>query len=165
MALFDTNPLFGEVPLFLDLHSPYHWGEITSNISRLDETLLMNLLTRHESGIHVLASPRRLGADQHLPPEVIERIVSLMRRLFSHIVIDWGNQLGNSFLRILPTADEVVVAGVLSLPCLANMDRLLKGFRQLGYPSESTVKIVMNHLFKDPPLPLCRCRKVYRSED
>ena len=159
VALLDTNPLFGEVPLFLNIHSPYHWGEINANISRLDETLLMNLLTKHESGIHVLSSPRRLAPNQFMPPKVMERLLTLMRTLFSYIIVDWGSQLGNSFLGILPMVDEVMVIGVLSLPSLANMDKLLKGFRQLGHPPENAVRIVINHLFKDPAIPLADVEK------
>jgi len=32
VALVDMNLLFGEIPLFLDIESAFHWGEIAKNI-------------------------------------------------------------------------------------------------------------------------------------
>ena len=40
VVLMDMNTLFGEVPLFLEMSPKFHWGEITKNIDRLDNTFL-----------------------------------------------------------------------------------------------------------------------------
>ncbi|MDD2391135.1 MAG: P-loop NTPase, partial [Desulfobacterales bacterium] len=64
VALLDMNILFGEIPLFLEITPKFHWGEITKNIDRLDETFLMNVLSRHDSGLHILPSPGYLNGHQ-----------------------------------------------------------------------------------------------------
>lgn len=61
VALLDMNIVFGEVPMFLDMSPKHHWGDITKNFERLDEFFLGDILSRHESGINILPSPRYLG--------------------------------------------------------------------------------------------------------
>ena len=67
VALLDMNSFFGEIPLFLEIKPKFHWGEITKHIDRLDPSLLMNVLSKHETGIHVLPSPAYLNGhvDSH----------------------------------------------------------------------------------------------------
>jgi len=57
IALVDANILFGEIPLFLDIEQSYHWGEIARNISRLDSTFLMNILSlrSRQDGYYLIA--------------------------------------------------------------------------------------------------------------
>jgi pilus assembly protein CpaE len=50
VALIDMNLLFGEIPLFLDIEPAFNWGEVAKNISRLDSTYLMSILSKHTSG-------------------------------------------------------------------------------------------------------------------
>lgn len=149
VALLDMNLLTGEVPLFLDLESPYHWGEIVKNIARLDSTFLMSVLSKHTSGIYVLPSPNQLNGHFIADPGTIERLINLMRSVFDYIVVDGGQPLDDVSAHLLQMSDELIMVGVLSLPCLANMKRILKSYLELGYLSEEKVKIVINRYLKN----------------
>ncbi len=76
VALLDMNTVFGEIPLFLEIQPKFHWGEITKNIDRLDDTFLMNVLSKHSSGVHILPSPAYLNGHQSPTPEIMERLGS-----------------------------------------------------------------------------------------
>lgn len=154
VALVDMNLLFGEVPLFLDIESTYHWGEISRNIDRLDATFLMSILSSHSSGVYVLPSPAQLnGSDAVATPETTQRLLGLMRSMFDFIVIDGGQHLNDACLRIFELSDTVLFLSVLSLPCLANLNRLLKSFYGLGHSSEKAAVVVSRYL-KNPDVPL-----------
>lgn len=154
VALIDRNMLFGEVPLFLEITPNYHWGEVTKNISRLDPTFLMNILSRHSSGVYVLPSPAILNG-HHMPtPEIMEHLLSVMQRMFDFVVIDGGQSLDETSLRILEMSDMVLLVSVLSLPCLANTKKLLKSFHALGYLPDERVKVVINRHLKHPEVSL-----------
>ena len=98
--------LFGDIPIFLALKPNYHWGEITKDIARLDATFLMNILSKHSSGVHVLPSPSHLNGNQPVTPETIEHLLSLMQGMFDFVVIDGGQSLNKTSLRILEMSDE-----------------------------------------------------------
>jgi pilus assembly protein CpaE len=88
VALVDMNLLFGEVPLFLDIEPVFNWGEVAKNISRLDSTYLMSILSKHPSGVHVLPSPTQIDGVSPATPGIIERLLRFMQNEFDYIVID-----------------------------------------------------------------------------
>jgi len=154
VALLDMNLLFGEIPLFLEIKPTFHWGEVTKNIARLDPTFLMNILSKHSSGVYVLPSPGILNGAPAAAPEVMERLLSLMQTMFDVIVIDGGQSLEATSLKILEISDTVLLISTLGLPCLSNTNKLLKTFRALGYPSPARIKVVINRYLKDSDVSL-----------
>lgn len=154
IALIDLNLLFGEVPLFLDFEPTYHWGEIAQNISRLDDTFLMSVLHKHESGVFVLPSPSQLQGEWVATQEIIERLLKLMKSVFDFIIVDSGHVTDDVSIKILEMADTVLVVTILSLPCLSNVSRLVKFFYDLGNPAEEGVKIIINRYMKNSDISL-----------
>jgi pilus assembly protein CpaE len=144
VALIDMNLLFGEIPIFLNIESVFNWGEIARNISRLDATYLMSILSKHSSGVYVLPSPTGLDGVNVANPEIIEKLLGLMRNVFDYIVIDGGQALDDISMKILEMSDTVLLVAILSLPCLTNVKRLLWIFQKLGYPEQEDIKIVIN---------------------
>jgi len=159
VAILDMNTLFGEIPLFLEISPKYHWGEITKNIERLDDTFLMNVLSEHSSGVHVLPSPGYLNGHQAPTPDIIERLLSLMKRVFDYVVIDCGQSTDETTLKTLQMSDEVLLVSVLSLPCLANTNKLLKSLIDLGYLRKERIKVVMNRYLKKNEISLEDAKK------
>jgi pilus assembly protein CpaE len=154
VALIDKTMVFGEVPLFLEIKPNYHLGEITKNISRLDATFLMNILSKHSSGVYVLPSPVTLNGHPKATPAIIEHLLSLMQRMFDFLVIDGGQSLDETSLRVLQMSDVVLLVSTLSLPCLSNTNNLLKSFQHLGYPSKERIKVVANRYLKNSNISL-----------
>ncbi len=74
VALVDLNMVFGEIPLFLSLTPAYHWGQLVENINRLDNTFLLNVMTPHKSGVHILPSTSHLNGHPPLTPQILDRI-------------------------------------------------------------------------------------------
>lgn len=152
VALIDRNMLFGEVPLFLEIKPNYHWGEITKNITRLDSTFLMNILSKHSSGVYVLPSPASLNGHDPATPEIMGNLLSLMQNMFDFVVIDGGQSLDETSLKILQMSDTVLLVSILSLPCLSNTKKLLKSFHSLSYPSRERIKVIINRHLKNPEI-------------
>ena len=148
VTLLDMNTLFGEIPLFLEISPKFHWGEITKNIQRLDETFLMNVLAKHSSGLHVLPSPGHLNGHDAPTPDIMERLLGVMKHMFDYVVIDCGQSTDETALKILQMSDEVILVSVLSLPCLANANKLLRSFVDFGYMPKERIKIVLNRCMK-----------------
>ena len=149
VALIDMNLLFGEIPLFLGVRPTHHWGEITKNITRLDDTFLRNVLSADKSGLYVLASPSHLDRKNLATPEIMERLLKVMRRGFDFIVVDGGQSLDSIALKLLEMSDTVFVVSILSVPCLSNTNKLLKSFDNLGKPTRSQVKVIINRFLKN----------------
>jgi pilus assembly protein CpaE len=154
VALLDMNTIFGEIPLFLEISPKFHWGEITKNIERLDNTFLMNVLTRHSSGVHVLPSPAYLNGHHQPTPSIMQRLLGLMRQLFDVVIIDGGQSLNDAALKGMQMSDAVLLVSTLSLPCLSNTNKLLRSFTDLGYIQKERIKVILNRYLKKNEITL-----------
>jgi len=154
VALIDMNTLFGEIPLFLEMSPKFHWGEITKNIERLDNTFLTNILTNHPSGIKVLPSPAYLNGHVRPTPEIMTRLLSLMQQMFDYVIVDGGQSTNDTSLKVLGLSDMLLLITILSLPCLANTNKLLKSFTDLGYVKPDRIKVVLNREMKKGDISL-----------
>ena len=164
VVLIDMNLLFGDIPIFLNIESAFNWGEVAKNISRLDSTYLMSTLSSHPSGLYILPSPTGLDGVSVSNPQIIEKLLSLMREVFDFIVIDSGQSLDNISLKILEMSDVVLLIGVLSLPCLTNVKRLLWTFQKLGYPQNENIKVVISRYHKKSLISLNEAEESIRKK-
>ena len=144
VALIDMNMMFGEIPLFLEIKPGYHWGDIIKNISRLDSTFLMNTLTKHSSGVHILPSPCSLNGSSAVAPEMMGHLVGFMQKLFDFVIIDAGQSANEISLKVLEMSDNILLISLLSLPCLSNTNNLLQSISDLGFLPEERIRIVIN---------------------
>ena len=154
VTLLDMNTLFGEIPLFLEISPKFHWGEITKNIERLDNTFLSNILTNHQSGIKVLSSPAYLNGHVRPTPEIMTRLLGLMKQMFDYVIVDGGQSTNDTSLKVLEISDMLLLITILSLPCLANTNKLLKSFTDLGYVRPDRIKVVLNREMKKSEISL-----------
>ena len=154
VALLDMNTLFGEIPLFLEISPKFHWGEITKNIERLDDTFLRNILTRHTTGVEVLSSPAHLNGHLKPTPEIMTRLLELMKKMFDYVIIDGGQSTDETSLKVLEISNKLLLITILSLPCLANTNKLLRSFTDLGYVTKDRIKIVLNRYMKKSEISL-----------
>ena len=154
VALVDMNLLFGEIPHFLDIEPDYNWSEITKNITRLDSTFLFNILTKHSTGVYILPSPGYLSSQDTATPEIMERLLNVMRKMFDFIIIDGGQSMNDIALKILEMSDTVFVVSILSIPCLSNTNKLLKTFYDLGFPPRENIKVIINRYLKNSDISL-----------
>lgn len=148
VALLDMNTLFGEIPLFLEMAPKFNWSEITKNIDRLDGTFLQNILTRHKSGLQVLPSPAYLNGHVRPTPEIMKRLLGLMRGIFDFVIIDAGQSTEDTSLKVMELSDTLLLVTILSLPCLANTNKLLRSLTDLGYVTKDRIKVVLNRYMK-----------------
>ena len=154
VALIDMSLPFGQIPIFLNTESSSNWGEVLRNISRVDETFLMGVLSKHRSGVYVMPSPASLEDVNVETPEMIEKLLSLMQNRFDFILVDGGQRLDNVSLRILQMSDTVFMVTVLNLPCLTNARRFLWTFQKLGFPPRETIRIIANRYQKKSSISL-----------
>jgi pilus assembly protein CpaE len=154
VALIDMNLLFGEIPLFMGIRPAHNWGEITKNIARLDDTFLRNILSKAKAGVYVLPSPGHLDQKNVATPDIMERLLKVMRRGFDFIIIDGGQSLDSIALKILEMSDTVFVVSILSVPCLSNTNKLLKSFDAWGRPRRSQTKVIINRFLKNSDITM-----------
>jgi pilus assembly protein CpaE len=164
VALIDMNLLFGEIPIFLNIESAFNWGEMAKDVSRLDATYLMSILSKHSSNVYILPSPTALDRVDGGTPEIIEKILYEMQEVFDFIVVDGGQPMNDTSFKILEISDMVLLVAILSLPCLTNVKRLLWTFQKLGHPSPENIRILISRYHKNSEISPKEAEKSINKE-
>jgi pilus assembly protein CpaE len=164
VALLDMNMIFGDIPLFLSLKPAHHWGEVMTNIGRLDATYLKSILSEHQSGLLVLASPSYLNGDKPATPEAVAEMIALFQRLYDFVVIDGGQSLNPISMKMLEMSDEILLVSLLNLTCVSNASKILKSFSSEGAIYKDKIRIIINRCQKNPDLPLSDAEKSLGKE-
>lgn len=143
VALVDLNLFSGDISSFLDVNPSYTLSSVTSNIARLDASFLMTTMTRHSSGVYVLAEPLEVEETFDITPEQVKRVLSILKAAFTYIVIDTGGHLAGCNMAAFESSDFVLFNTVLGLPSLKNAKRYLSAMSKKGLRKDK-VKLVVN---------------------
>ena len=143
VVLVDLNLQCGDAALFLDLEPLHTFGDITSDPSRLDETFLASILSRHASGLYLLPSADRVTAVNRQVPEGVERALELLPRMFDYVIVDSGHLLDDITVTALNRPSTLFLISTLTLPVVRHTKRLITMLHDLHYPTES-IKVVIN---------------------
>jgi pilus assembly protein CpaE len=154
VALMDMKPVFGDISTILNLETSFSWLEVTKNISRLDPTYLMSILTKHPSGVYVLPSPVELTNGYTVDPQAMATLLRLMQTMFAFIVIDSGQSLDGTFGEVMKISDTVFLVCELSISCIINTRKLQNTFREFGFPEEEKTRIIVNRFTKNSEISL-----------
>jgi pilus assembly protein CpaE len=164
VALLDMNMIFGDIPLFLSLKPTHHWGEVMTNIDRLDATYLKNILSKHQSGLQILASPSYLNGDKPATPEAVAEMVALFQRMYDFVVIDGGQTLDPISMKILEISDKILLVSLLNLSCVSNASKILKSLVSRKTVPKENIRIIINRCQKNADLPLSDAEKSLGKE-
>ena len=148
VALVDLNVLFGDASTLLDLEIKHHWGEISKNIDRLDDTFMMTALAEHDSGVFLLPSPNDVSENNKVTPYAVESILEQMKQMFDYIIIDSGQTLDDAFFKIYEMSDNFILISIQSLPCITNTYKLLYTLTKLGYSPKDRAQVLLNRYMK-----------------
>jgi pilus assembly protein CpaE len=148
--LIDQHSDLGDVPLYLgfDRHR-YHFYELASNLDRLDSELLQGFVLRHESGLHVLASPESFEAGTQVSIANVEDTIGFLRGHYDFIIVDCHPSLTGFNTAAMAKCDELYLIATPELPSIRNLARYLEHLRHFNYPAERTRLVVNRHSKKD----------------
>ncbi|MCV0403948.1 MAG: AAA family ATPase [Chloroflexi bacterium] len=157
VLLVDMDLQFGQVATHLNLTPRYGIdGFATDEPALSDPELARQYLTPHSSGLMVLAAPVRPEADARVTVDHIERILSLLRPSFDHIVVDLGSRLDPRTVWVLEQSDAHVFVLFPEIAALRSMSLLL-AFLAETTPVQPRTSLVVNHVF---PKELLKTRDV-----
>ncbi|MEN0111543.1 MAG: AAA family ATPase, partial [Planctomycetota bacterium] len=128
VVVLDLDLALGDADVYLDTIPEYTLTDVAQNITRLDFTLLKRSLTKHASGVYLLPRPVQLEDSALVTPEDLQRVISLLRATFTHLVIDTSKAFTPLDMLAMDLADDVLMVTQLDLPCLRNVVRLMMSF-------------------------------------
>ncbi len=126
----------------------------------LDEELVQQVVVHHASGLDVLLAPH-VEDMLSLAPVHLQRILRIMRRIYSCIVIDTRPLLDETTVAFLDLSDVILTICTPEIAALRNLRIFLDAATQLGY-SIDKIQLIMNRSDMKGAIPQAEIETVCR---
>ena len=110
---------------------------------RIAESDLSDVLWRDPSGIDILLAPPRIEMAEMITPRDVDKVLSLLRRIYSSIVIDMSSVINDINLAFLDASDTILEIVTYDSTTIHNTIAMADTFRSIGYPA-SKVRYLVN---------------------
>jgi pilus assembly protein CpaE len=148
-VLVDFYSQFGAVATMLNLTPKRTLADLIPMAAEMDERLIEDSLETHASGLKVLVGAGRPQPLDLFSPEVMERLLGILKRSYRTVIIDVPPILHSGTLYVLTHSQNVVlVANSQDLTTAANTRELVEVIRGNYVPAER-IRIVLNRATRD----------------
>ena len=143
VTLLDLARPLGHVGLLLDLQCRFTVRDAIENLERLDGHFLGGLLTRHKSGLEVLAGTSTPDEWQHIPVPGLTRVVNVAQSRSDSVIVDIGTVYSSEWSSVLHLARTIVLVAEANVPALWTLERHISTISSFGLDPER-FRIVIN---------------------
>jgi len=110
---------------------------------RIQESDLQDVLWRDPSGIDILLAPPRVEMAEMVTVRDVDKVLSLLRRVYEVIVLDTAPALTDVNLAFLDASDTIIEIVTYDSTTIHNTIAVADAFRTIGYPA-SKVRYLVN---------------------
>lgn len=139
-VLIDLDLPLGDAALNLGISPQFSTVDALQNYSRMDQNFLSKLLTKHSSGLFVLAAPGKFPQVE-VSNEAVEKLIAIARTAYDFVVVDAGSRFDLSGTTLVEHADTVYLVMQAGIPELRNSHRVISEYFKSG---GSNLEIVLN---------------------
>lgn len=143
VLLLDLNLYLGDMRTLLSLSSEFSPFDLIRDLSRMDENLLFSSLFHHPCGFHVLPAAVEISDAEQVHREQVAGMLQLLKRYFTHIVLDLPHDLSERTLAAIEETDRVVMLVEPGLVSVKSAQKVLTFFQELNYNDER-IALVLN---------------------
>jgi len=120
VCIVDLDLGFGDVAITLQLIPEHTIAEAVDAEEHLDYSLLETLLTRHEN-CSILAAPTHPEGKSRVSPQLIRRVLRILREHFDYVVVDTSPSFDDQVLHAFDETDECILVATLDVPTVKNV--------------------------------------------
>ena len=129
-CLVDLDFQHGSCADYLDLEPRLDLTEIEHRPERLDRHLLEVMLSRHASGLAVIAAPARPAEMRSFDPDMVTRLLDLVSAHFDHVVIDMPRTWFSWTDSVLLGSNRLYIVTEMTIPGLRHAKQMLTAIRE-----------------------------------
>lgn len=142
VAVLDGDVQFGDVAMYFDLKPKKTIYEWVKEGEAREEIDIDKFMTKHESGVSVLAAPGRPEFFEIITAQDIHMAIEEMKKIYSVILIDNSSYLSEIHLQCIEESDELLLITTGDLPSVRNMKLYMDTLASLDLNIEK--RLIMN---------------------
>lgn len=129
-CVVDLNFQHGSCAEYLDIEPRFDITEIENAPERLDRQLLDVMLSRHPSGLSLIAAPNQPSEMRTFKPALVVRLLDLVSAYFDYVVIDLPRIWFPWTETVLMGSNRVFVVCDMTVPSVRHARRLLEAIEE-----------------------------------
>jgi pilus assembly protein CpaE len=138
--LIDLGQPLGDAGLNLGMVANYSTANALREYARLDGSFLNTLITKHDTGLSVLAAPSEFPKE--FPPiEAFDRLIAIARQSYQYVVVDLGSRVDLMDSSLFDESSTVFLITQVGISELRNANRFISQY--FGLRGRS-LQIVLN---------------------
>jgi pilus assembly protein CpaE len=153
VCLLDLDLHLGDVLSFMDVAGNYSITDVLANMARLDRDLLSTSMTKHASGVNVLAQSGKMEEAEHIKGHDITNLLNFLKKNYDKVIIDGVRGFDEISLAALDASQHLLMVLTQDVPAVRNGQRCLELFNRLGY-DQNKVKLILNRYQKSSKITL-----------
>ncbi len=141
VALIDGSLQFGDIRTLLRVpeDAPSILQLPTNRVQRVD---IEQVVHRDPSGMHVLLAPPRIEMAEMVLARDLEKLISLMRRLYNVLIIDTSSAVDDVLLAFLDASDAVIQIVTYETIALHQAQQFSSTLAAAGFPVDKILYLV-----------------------
>lgn len=147
VCLVDLDLAFGDVAIALKLFPNHSMMDAVAS-GDLDQTAVRGLVTAYDERLDALLAPVEPSTVDNIPPEVVTRVVTVLREMYDFVVIDTPPAFTEHTLTAFDSTDELLLVASLDVPALKNLRLMMQTLDLLNFPAERRT-VVLNRADAD----------------
>lgn len=145
VLLVDLDLQFGDAAIMLGVDPTRTLFDLVSAPGVLDAEKLDGYVTKHKTGLDILAAPLRPEEAELVTEAKVTELLSVARESYDIVVVDTSPFFYGPMLALLEPTDQMFMLCGLDIPTLKNVKLSLQTLEQLGFPM-SRVELVVNRV-------------------
>lgn len=145
VLLIDASLQLGVAASMLDVRADVTLADAARERSRLDETMIRQMSTPHESGLSLLAAPVDAVEAAAVDDDLISRVISLAKRTYDFVLIDTFPLFDRVVVAVLDQSDRTYVVVENVVPTVQGATKMLSVLEGIGFPKERQ-RVVLNRM-------------------
>ena len=132
VVLVDLDAFLGDAHILLDLTPRTTLAQLCDNIEQLDNAYVKRAACKHDCGLHLIPHPDKLKELESLSPEAIARVLHILKRSYTHVVVDLSKAYSPLDIAALLAADDILLVLQTDMSSLYNAMRLHESLEEHG---------------------------------
>ena len=132
VALVDLDLQTGGLAVFLNLDPEVTIMPLVRLDQKLDSIQLESALTKHQSGVYLLAAPKRIEEGELVSDITVGTVLDLIRQLFGYVIVDCGDHVDENGVAAWERSDHLFYVLNQSIAAARCAWRFIDLFERLG---------------------------------
>ncbi len=144
VLVIDLDTRFGDVAIMLDIEPRFTVAQLAATATTLERETFKAALVKHDSGVHVLPSPKHPNEWRNVEAADIKELVRFAARMFDYVILDTPGAFNDIVGTALEAATQVLVVTSVDMASIKDTSFVLDLLESESFPKERLM-LVVNH--------------------